>query len=272
MPTLELSPGNTLAFDYSPPGPQGFTFVCFNALTGDKAMWSGILGDAASNAGHGLLLYNLRGQAGSEFASKDINETSIVADAKALLDHVRPPRPIFVGLSIGGLFALRVHLAGGDYAARGTVLINTLRKPGPRLDWVNDAALTAARTGGLEMMRDLFAPLLFNKGWLAENRAGFLTADTYEGLSEEDGSYLLLAAGGTSNWDLPYEELSLPILSMTGEQDRMFRDAADIDDLLGRLPNARRLDLANAGHMLPIERPGEFAEALLSFANTLSAA
>ncbi|MGD9172595.1 MAG: hypothetical protein PVF29_00445 [Desulfobacterales bacterium] len=80
------------------------------------------------------------------------------ADAGKLLTAVSPVRPIFVGLSIGGLFASRVWLAGSE--AIGLVLINTLRREGPRLKWIGDALVRAVEVGGLPLFRDLFLPLL----------------------------------------------------------------------------------------------------------------
>ncbi|MEM1048082.1 MAG: alpha/beta hydrolase [Pseudomonadota bacterium] len=269
MPELTLSPGNSLSYDYSPPEDGGFTFVCFNALTGDKGMWHALFGSVLEGTGHGLLAYNLRGQAGSAFTFTDLDVAGIVADARALIDHVSPPDPIHVGLSIGGLFGIEAHLAGGAATARGLVLITTGRRAGARLDWVNEAVVTAARTGGLDLVRDLYAPLLFNEEWQAENRANFLKPGGYTPLPDGDGSLLLLAAGGTANWDIAYESLTLPVLSVTGLQDRVFRDADDIDTLTARLPDVDRLDMPNAGHMVPVERPAELAGAILNFADSI---
>ena len=87
MAHLELSPGNTLNYELIAPRDHGATFVFFNALSGDKDMWSAAVGDALRAAGHGLLLYNLRGQAGSDTTQTAIDVASISADAMALLDH-----------------------------------------------------------------------------------------------------------------------------------------------------------------------------------------
>ena len=82
----------------------------------------------------------------------------------------RPARAVYVGLSIGGLFAARAHLRGAT--ALGLVLINTLPKPGPLLDWLNDAFVRVVEVGGLELLRDLYLPLLMGPAWLKDNRAG----------------------------------------------------------------------------------------------------
>lgn len=269
MPMLELSPGNTLEYDLEAPAEGGATFVCFNPLSGDKSIWTNTVGPALREAGHGMLVYNLRGQGGSAFTFDRLDEAMIVEDARALLDHVRPDRAVHVGLSIGGLFALKAHLAGGAGAARGIVLINTLRRAGPRLDWINQAAARVTEVGGLELMRDLYLPLLFNEEWLAANRGNFLKPGGYRPLARTDADYLLLASGATADWDVPYEKVEVPVLAVTGLQDRVFRNEADIDALLARLPRGERLDMADAGHMVPVERPAELAAALLAFAERL---
>lgn len=266
MPLLELSPANTRAYDLIEPSDTGFTFVFFNALSGDKSMWTSTVGDALTAEGHGMLLYNLRGQAGSDTTATSIDCASIIEDAKALLDHVRPPRPIHVGLSIGGLFALEAHLAGGSGRADAIVLINTLRKPGPRLDWINDAVVRAAEIGGFDLMKDLYSPLLMNRDWQAENRPQFLKSEPYTPCAPDDRALMLLKSGTMADWNVDYERVDVPVLSITGLQDRVFLDRDDVRELAARVPDCRTIDMADAGHMLPVERPAALSQALVEFA------
>lgn len=269
MTTLELSPGNALAYDYRPAGQGGVTFVTVNALTGDKAMWTDGIAATVSGEGHGLLAYNLRGQAGSPFTLERITASDIIADLTALMAHVGPPRPVYVGLSIGGLFAAHAHLGGGPARAHGICFINTLRKDDQRLAWLSDGLVRAAQTGGLELVRDLFAPLLFNLDWLKANRANFLKDEAYAPLAEGDGSLLLLQAAASADWDLPYERLEVPVLNITGLQDRVFFERDNVDELLARIDNLTAIEMADAGHMIPAERPDALAAALLAFADEL---
>lgn len=268
MPTFELSAGNTLAYDYTPPSAHGSTFVFFNALSGDKAMWTASVGDTIQAAGHGMLLYNLRGQAESATTQRAITVAEIVEDVQALLAHVKPERPIHVGLSIGGLFALQAHLAGGHGRAERLVLINTLRKASARLDWVNDAVVRAAETGGFQLMKDLYSPLLMNTDWQADNRAQFLGDAAYAPADKNDPALTLLKSGATADWTVNYEAIDVPVLVISGLQDRVFFEADDVIELAARLPHSVRLDMANAGHMIPVERPARLAQALVDFAAT----
>lgn len=267
MAQFELGPGEALFYDHHPPSdPDGKTFVFFNALTGDTSNWEGVICPKLREAGHGTLAYNLRGQANSPFSPTAVlDAASVVDDAVKLLNHIDPVNPVMVGLSIGGLFGARAWLQGAK--ADGLVLINTLRQDGPRLQWIGDALVRAAEVGGLELFRDLYLPLLFNEQWLGQNRDNFLKDGGYTPLDKAHGHYKLLAeAGRTADWDLPLEKFELPVLVITGLQDHVFLDLEVVAGQGARLPNASRIDMADAAHLIPAERPAELTQALLTFA------
>jgi pimeloyl-ACP methyl ester carboxylesterase len=267
---LPLTGNDGLSYEHrAPRNADGVTFVCFNPLTGDKAMWEAGIGPALAGAGHGLLTWNLRGQADSPFTPGEIHPDAIVADARRLLEAVAPQNPVFTGLSVGGLYAAKLHLGGSGYPCRGIVLINTLREIGPRLSWINAALLRLAETGGLELLRDAYSPLLLGQDWQAENRGNFLKPGGYTPLSRDDGAWQLLKAGADTVWDVDWAGLAVPVLNVTGLQDRIFRDDAVIAGLLARIPDVRAVDYAEAGHMVPAEAPARLARDLLEFADGL---
>lgn len=265
MPQFEISPTDSLYYEYIPPrGAEGSTFVFFNALTGDVGMWTASIVPALREVGHGALLFNMRGQANSPFSPElELTDKLIAADSVALIKAVSPTRPVYVGLSIGGLFAARAHLAGAP--ADALIFINTLRKDGPRVQWLGEAMVRCVEVGGLELMRDIFSPLLFDEKWLAANRKDFLGDSPYVPLPRESGTYKLLAGGPGADWDLPYEQLTMPVLVLSGLQDHVFYKADVVAGLTARMPNATRVDVADAGHLLPVEKPEAVTEALLEF-------
>ena len=146
------------------------------------------------------------------------------------------------------------------------MLINTLRKDGARLDWVNDAVVRAAETGGFDLLKDLYSPLLMNIEWQAQNRAQFLGNKAYTACRPDDRALMLLKSGATANWDLNYEAIDAPVVAISGLQDRVFFNDADVTELAQRMPQCERMDMADAGHMIPVERPINLGKALLSFA------
>jgi pimeloyl-ACP methyl ester carboxylesterase len=271
MAYLEIGPEDGLYYEYCQrESPDGFTFVFFNALTGDTSTWEDVIGPKLRRAGHGTLAYNMRGQTDSPFSSSlTLDEHLIVDDAVVLLQGLDPPRPILVGLSIGGLFAIKAHLRG--VAASGVILINTLRKDGPRLKWIGDALVRAVEVGGLPLFRDLFMELLMNDSWLSDNREHFLKPGTpYEPIDRKSGPYKLLSeAGRSADWDIPIEKIEVPVCVITGLQDHVFREPDDIDELFSRFSDGRRIEIADAGHLIPAERPHKLADICLTFAEAL---
>jgi pimeloyl-ACP methyl ester carboxylesterase len=266
---LDLGAGAGLKYRYeAPSGDSGKTFVCFNPLTGDLDLWDGEIGPALRAAGHGTLLWNLPGQEGSPApADAALDDVLFTRAAAALVEAVGPVHPVHVGLSIGGLFAARAWLAG--VPAEALVLVNTLRRPGPRLAAINDAVFRCAQVGGQAMIKDLLGPLLFNAGWLEAHRSEFFVEARYEPLAPDLGAYRLLSDSRSIDWDLPYEALSLPVLVVSGLKDRVFYDPEDVADCAARLPEGRRVDVPDSGHMLPLERPRALIDALLHFASAI---
>ncbi len=269
MPVLALGPDEGLYYEYAAPGAAGRCFVFVNALTGTTTAWEAEIAPALRAAGYGTLAYNLRGQKDSPFRpERPLDEGLFVADLLQLLEGIAPPRPILVGLSIGGQFALRAHLLGAEAAA--FVLINTLRMPGLRREWINEGSFRAMRHGGAELLMDLMLPLIVNPDMLAKMRPARLTDEPYRPLDPASGHYGLMQHAGEADWDLPYEQIDRPVLIMTGLHDRVFFNADDVAALTARLPNACTVVFEDAGHLIPAERPEATAQALLEFAAAIA--
>ena len=217
----------------------------------------------------GTLSWNFRGQAQSRFdPALALTDRLIVEDLQALLAAVAPARPVLAGLSIGGLYAARAMLGG--VGACGLVLLNTLREIGPRIDWVNHAMARIVAHGGVGLFLDALFPLLVNAEFAAQARPNFLRGD-YAPLPPEHGHMNLMRHAAETDWDIDYSALDLPVLVITGLQDRVFLDREVVDRLYARLPDARREDWQDAGHLLPQERPERLAESLARFGRELAA-
>jgi 3-oxoadipate enol-lactonase len=65
MATLEIGPGEALHYNHQAPTDDGKTFVFVNALTSDMSLWDAEIAPSLRAAGHGTLVYNLRGQVDS---------------------------------------------------------------------------------------------------------------------------------------------------------------------------------------------------------------
>lgn len=264
---LEVEGGALVYIHHAPARRGAPSFVFVNALTGSTEAWESAVAPALRTEGFGTLSWNLRGQTESPFApGTELTAELIVDDLRRLLDAVAPERPILVGLSIGGLYAARAALAGAPCA--GLVLLNTLREINPRVAWVNDALPALVGHGGVGLFLDALFPLLVNQEMAARARPNFLKGG-YAPLDPEHGHMNLMRNSVSTDWDLPYERLDMPVLIVTGLQDRVFLDREVVDRLFARLPDARREDWKDAGHLLPQERPERLAESLARLAREI---
>lgn len=265
---LRIGDTDALDFEYDAPGARERTFVFVNALTGSTGTWQAEIAPRLRAAGFGTLAYNFRGQAESPFSPDlALDEAVIVDDLQRLMTAVAPPGPIVVGLSIGGLYAAKALLRG--VAMDGLVLVNTLRRPRPRLAWINTAMAKAAALGGTRLVMDLYLPLLVGEDRLTAVREGALRDEPYEPLDPANGHLNLLVHAIATDWDFSWERIEIPTLVMTGLLDRLFYDEDDVAELTSRMANARRVDVSDAGHLIPVERPEAFIEHLRRFAETL---
>lgn len=271
MAMLDLGSEGAIFYDWTPPkSADGCSFVFINPISGDTSLWTGAIVPALAAKGHGALVYDFRGQTQSPFkAGTDLDADLIVEDLKRIVGHVAPPRPILTGLSIGGLYGARAVLDGLDVA--GLILINTLRRMTPRVAWMNDATFRVMQVGGPNLLKDLYFHLLVGEEFQATNRAGFLSDDPdYTPLDPASGAYNLIRWMGETSWDVDWSKIETPSLVLSGLQDRVFYDAGNVEALYRTMPNASRVDFAEAGHMLPMETPDRFVETLLTFADGIA--
>lgn len=176
---------------------------------------------------------------------------------------------MFVGLSVGGLYAAKALLGEDSYPCRGLVLINTLREIGSRLSWINAALVRLAETGGLDLLRDVYSPLLLGEEWQAQNRKGFLKRGGYTPIEQSDGAWHLLKAGENTTWDVNWADITVPTLNITGLQDQIFRNDEVIAKLLTQFQNIKAVEYADAGHMVPAETPERLAQDILKYVERL---
>ena len=264
MSSFDLGNNQSLFYVYTPSTNRKPTVVFVNALVGSTEMWEGFICETLRKEGFGTLSYNLRGQANSKFnLTTELTPKLIVDDLLKLLDFVKPHRPVLVGLSIGGLFAAQAIQDG--LLAEGLILINTLRKPGQRLDWINDSTARAFALGGRQLLLDLMAPMLINPETLLEMRAAALLDDEYTVTAKQDGHMNLMRNAVSADWNFTWQNLTIPILVMTGDHDRVFLVKEDVLELSKKIPNADMVNFADAGHLIPMERPEKFTNELLRF-------
>ena len=69
---------------------------------------------------------------------------------------------------------------------------------------------------------------------------------------------------------MPWERLDIPALVLSGLQDRVFFEAADVAALSAKLPHAERMSLPDVGHLVSMERPQAVVDACLALGRRIA--
>ena len=269
MSRFDIDQKNSLYYEHEEGEQNTYTYVFVNALTGNTSAWNGVIGKRLLDEGHGYLTYNFRGQINSSF-DECINLTYeiIISDLLKLINHLDLKNIILCGLSIGGLYAASVSLEKID--VKGLILINTLRKPSSRLDWINRAMVNAAKIGGSALIMDMGMPVIASPKFLNKVKSNALVFENYKPLEKNDGIFKLMEGSLSANWSFDWSKINVPTLVMTGHLDKMFRISEDIDELVKKIKKPIRIELPNCGHLIPLEEPEHFSDHIINFANNLN--
>lgn len=249
-----------LAVDDDGAGPA---VVLLHGFSFDASMWDPQR-PALLAAGYRVLRYDLRGFGA---AGPPLPERDHVGDLRAVLDGHGVAAAHLVGLSLGANVAL-----AAAHAAPARVASLTLASPGlPGHTWTTprppDEVAAHARVKGVAAGKQF---------WLAH--PVFASLDAHPGARKHVGKMIAAFPGhqwgdGPATPQLPslageLGEISAPTLVVSGALDLPgYRQIARV--LRGGLPHAQHHEMADAGHVLNLERPREFTRLLLSFLDGL---
>lgn len=268
MPTLHA---NGITLNYQWQGrEEGPVLVLINGLLTDLSSWAGHL-DAYTDHFR-VLTYDCRGQGGSEKpeAGPYLPEQH-AADLTALLDGLGIERAALLGVSNGGLVAMR-FAAHFPQRVTALVLANTYGRADVALQVKLQSWLSAMAAGGPPVRFDVSLAWIWGASFL--NRS-------YEALKpwREKGSAIPLYAAqnlieGGKHHDvlelLP--NITCPTLIMVGDED-VLTPLSYSHELQRCIAGSRIRMLQQAGHCMFLEQTARFKEVASSFLReTLSGA
>jgi 3-oxoadipate enol-lactonase len=249
---------------------EGAPVVFVHGFTLDRRMWDDQIPAFATQ--YRTVRYDLRGF--GESTPPRVGEPYTHADdLHGLLTHLGIERAAVIGLSLGGWVAHEFALTYPESVSALILVDSALR----------GYLYSAAATATIDAIYRLGA-----EGRIAEARAGWLAdplfacsqrspaaAERLERIVEDYPCWHLLH----SDPHPPLEpgaierlhEITAPTLVVTGEED--IPDMLAISDLLAaRIPGARKVVLAKAGHMANMDAPDAFNRAVLDFLSSLGGA
>jgi proline iminopeptidase len=280
MERLTTADGRTLAYHRSGSGP---TLVCHPGGPGFSSLYFADL--AALGDELELVLLDPRGTGGSDPA-RDPGEYAIAdyaSDVEELREHLGLEQLLLFGHSHGGVVAVEYAASHPDRVER-LILASTLPRHGPEQEaamqravetregepWYADAveALQTELQGEFADGRELME--------LARRMMPFYYGDYGEREQRHVASLAgdSLCVDATRLWEKELWErfdlrpllpsLAMPTLVITGEQD-FITGPACAAELSDGIPAAETVVLPGTGHMIFVEAPEEFREAVLGF-------
>lgn len=238
--------------------------LLIHALGTSHRIWDGVL--EASRFGGPVLRYDLRGHGLSELGECPYTIAALAADALALLDRLGIDTFIACGLSVGGLVAQELALGAGA-RARGAILCGTAARIGSREGW--QARIDQVRAGSVASLADVVLNRWFSPGFREREPDAVRGYRCLLERTPHEGYLSMLHALRDADLTERVRGLRAPALVVSGELDEA-TTPADGRALAALIPGARFELLAQASHLLCVEKPRELAALIDGFSEGLA--
>ena len=257
MPRIAVN-GVELFYDLA--GPESAPVIAFsNSLGTSLDMWDAVV--PAFIGRYRCLRYDTRGHGRSGSVDVAVTIDDLAADLAGLLGALHIESADVVGLSLGGMTAQALAIdAPGK--VRSLVLIATSAYLPTREFWKNRA--DTVRKDGTGPIADMLMPRWFTAPF--RERAPEAVDRTRQGLMAIDRAGYARCCEAIGGMDLRERigKIMAPTLVLVGAEDPVTTPAM-AEDIRARVPGAELTILANAAHLVSVERPDAVAAHLHAF-------
>ncbi|CDX21917.1 putative beta-ketoadipate enol-lactone hydrolase [Mesorhizobium plurifarium] len=258
--TLHFTAGDGARIAYRLDGPEdGPVLMLSNSIATTFHMWDGQVPELAGS--FRVLRYDFRGHGGSDAPAGAYSLDRLGRDVLELLDFLGLARVHFLGLSLGGFVGQWLGIHAPERIER-LILSNTSPHLAPA-SYFDEQIRNVLAAGDLSSTADMFmrnwfpASMLDGRNEAVEPfRAAILTMSP-QGLA---GCF---AAVRDADLRRPISLITAPTLVIGGEDDKVTL-ASHSEAIAAAIPGAKLLLLPGV-HLLNVERPAEFMEAVLGF-------
>lgn len=231
----------------------GQPLILTHGYSSTSGMWQGQI--EAFSQSYQLIIWDMRGHGQTTYPADQslYSEAHTVADMLALLDYVAPNnRAIVGGLSLGGYMSLAFYRLHPDRVSK-LLIIDT--GPGFKSDKVREGWNRTANQTAKNFEDNGLAPLQDaspERSKVTHRNAKGLALAARGMLAQRDNSVIL---------SLP--QIKVPAIVIVGSEDTPFLVASEY--MRTKIPGAKKVVIAGAGHAANIDRPTEFNESILEF-------
>jgi 3-oxoadipate enol-lactonase len=243
---------------------RGTPLVLVHGYPLDHSMWQGQL-TGLSDACR-LIAPDLRGFGGSDVTPGTVTMEQMADDIAGLLDALKIDEPVvFCGLSMGGYvswqFALRHRQRLAKLILCDTrAVADTPEAAAGRKQTAEKVLAEGAQVAAEGILPKLFAPATY------QEQPQIVAATRQVILRTKPAGIAAALRGLAERPDVTARlgEIDVPALVLCGQHDGI-SPPAEMRQIAERLPTARFVEIADAGHMAPLEEPAAVNAAIKDF-------
>jgi 3-oxoadipate enol-lactonase len=243
-------------------GPNGAPWIILsNSLGASLAMWDGQV-DLLTRK-YRVLRYDQRGHGQSDAPSDPYSFDLLVGDVIAVMDHYRISQADFIGLSMGAMTGMGLALGHADRFGR-MVLADGRSEATDSYKAMWDQRIATIKDGGVEAVGDGSIAMWLTEGW--RNAHPQETAAARAMIVATDPQGYIASCHALRNLDY-FKDLgsvTLPVLYICGAEDKG-APPEEMQEMARVTPNARYVEIPDAGHVANINQPDVFNAALADF-------
>jgi 3-oxoadipate enol-lactonase len=257
-----------LAIEYDVAGPRaGLPVVLVHGFPFDRHMWKPQI-EALKERYH-VVTYDLRGFGASGAGDCQYSIEYFVDDLIALLDHLKIPKAVVAGLSMGGYIALRAIERHPD-RFRGLVLADTRSEPDTNEGKINRASQArSVKKDGMKKFADAFLPAAFHPETPARlPEVVRMIRTVIEQTSPLSAAGTLIALSARTDTTPSLYTINVPSLILVGQHDTITPPTAS-NAMKEKIRDSELYIIPGAGHLSNLENAEEFNRRLLQYLTKL---
>jgi len=263
---------NNLRLRYLDWGTEGKQpMLCLHGHTGQAHIWDEFA--QAMSPYYHVYALDQRGHGGSQWAADGYDRERFVEDLTAFIDALALPKVVLVGLSMGGWNSL-LYTPGHQERVERIILVDIAPEPSEasRQLW-RDRPPTPLEFNNLD---EAFSWARQGNPWATDARLRKDLADRMR--QREDGKWVWKADPALFNVPLrdsqdpeliarywrSLEVITCPILLVRGKGSPLVSDEI-VERMKKANPGLSVVDVEDAGHVVPVDKPQEFIAATSAF-------
>jgi 3-oxoadipate enol-lactonase len=238
--------------------PNGPVVVLSNSLGATHRMWDAQL--EALNERFRVVRYDTRGHGSSPVPEGSYSIDDLTDDVVALLDRLHVAHAHVVGLSLGGMTAMRLAARHPERVDRMVLLCTAAHLP-PAEDWLHRAE--TVRANGTATVAEAVVARWFTPAYLSAHPDIRVVHERMVAATPPHGYAGCCEA--IAKMDLRHElsGISAPTLAIAGADDPATPPAL-LEAIAAGIPDSRLVVVEHAAHLANAERPDAVTPAVIS--------